>query len=243
MGAKNMFAAKNCQFGGAISWSWGSIAGSPKSRLAFVPYSVNAQQQSHWGGMDFDAHQPGQADRARELAFAAFRDLLNTPDLAVILETSGRGGWHVWGISPDFRPAGEWVRMLKSVVATIGTVIAAGVCEIFPPDSLPSRCGKGMRAPGCWNPGTETCSEIVWENCRTSLETVLSRKSKTAPLNRNGLAGHFPDTEKKNSFSPSSISNPTQLELLRKFSIEDSNTRNNQLAALTGVLFINLGSQ
>jgi hypothetical protein len=60
----------------AISWSWQSISGSPKSRLAFVPYSVNDQQQSRWGGMDFDAHQPGQADRARELAWAAFRLLL-----------------------------------------------------------------------------------------------------------------------------------------------------------------------
>lgn len=240
-GCKKYVRSKKLSVGRAISWSWGSIAGSPKSRLAFVPYSVNTQQQSRWGGMDFDAHQPGQAGRARELAFAAFRVLLNTPGLAVILETSGSGGWHVWAISSDFRPAGEWVRLLKSVVATIGTVIAAGVCEIFPPDSLPSRCGKGMRAPGCWNPGTETCSEIVWENCRTSLESVLSRKSKYAPLNGNGLATHFPDTKKKDSFSPPSISNPINLELLHKFGIKDSNTRNDQLAALTGDAFHQFG--
>ncbi len=240
-GCKKYVRSKKLSVGRAISWSWGSIAGSPKSRLAFVPYSVNTQQQSRWGGMDFDAHQPGQADRARELAFAAFRVLLNKPDLAVILETSGSGGWHVWAISPDFRPAAEWVRLLKSVVAAIGTVIASGVCEIFPPDSLPSRCGKGMRAPGCWNPGTETCSEIVWENCRTSLETVLSRKSKTAPLNRNGLSAHFPDTKKKDSFSPSFISNPVNLELLHKFRVKNSNTRNDQLAALTGDAFHQFG--
>jgi hypothetical protein len=167
--------------------------------------------------------------------------LLNTSGLAVILETSGSGGWHVWAISPDFRPAGEWVRLLKSVVATIGTVIAAGVCEIFPPDSLPSRFGKGMRAPGCWNPGTDKFNEIVWENCRTSLEPVLSRKSKLAPLNCRGLATHFPDTKKKDSFSPSSISSPINLDLLRKFEIKDSNTRNDQLAALTGNAFHRFG--
>ena len=238
---KKYVRSKNLSVGRAISWSWSSIAGSPKSRLAFVPYSVNSQQQSRWGGMDFDAHKPGQADRARELAFSAFRVLLNTSGLAVILETSGSGGWHVWAISPDFRPAGEWVRLLKSVVATIGTVIAAGVCEIFPPDSLPSRFGKGMRAPGCWNPGTDNCSEIVWENCRTSLEPVLSRKSKIVPLNCKELGTLFPDTNKKDSFSPSSISNPINLELLHKFGIKDPNTRNDQLAALTGDAFHQFG--
>lgn len=241
-GCKKYVRSKKLSVGRAISWSWGSIVGSPKSRLAFVPYSVNTQQQSRWGGMDFDAHQPGQAGRARELALAAFRLLLNIPGLAVILETSGSGGWHVWAISPDFRPAGEWVRLLKSVVATIGTVIAAGVCEIFPPDSLPSRYGKGMRAPGCWNPGSETYSEIVWENCRTSLEPVLSRKSKSALLNGSGFATHFPDTKKKDSFSASSsISNPVNIELLQKFGIKDSNTRNDQLTALTGDVFHQFG--
>src|ERR1022692_3458152 len=201
-GCKKYVRSKRLPIARAISWSWQSIAGSPKSRLAFVPYSTNERQQSRWGGMDFDAHN-GESDRARELAFAAFRVLLNAPDLAVILETSGSGGWHVWAISPDFHETREWIRGLKSVASTIGTVVAAGVCEIFPPDSLPSCFGKGMRAPGCWNPGTDTCSQIVWENCRTSLESVLSGKSKTAPLNCNGLETHFPDTKKETSFSVS----------------------------------------
>ena len=241
-GCKKYVRSKKLRVDRAISWSWKSIAGSPKSRLAFVPYSVNSQQQSRWCGMDFDAHQPDQADRARELALAAFRVLLNRPGLAVILETSGSGGWHVWAISPDFISTGEWIRLLKSVAATIGTVIAAGVCEIFPPDSLPSRYGKGMRAPGSWNPGTDKFNEIVWENCRTSLDSVLSRKSKVAILNDKGLEPHFPDTKKKDSFSsPSSISNPIQLELLHKFWIKESNTRNNQLTALTGHAFHQFG--
>jgi hypothetical protein len=240
-GCKKYVRSKKLPVGRAISWSWGSIAGSPKSRLAFVPYSVNAQQQSRWGGMDFDAHQPDQVDRARELAFAAFRVLLNTPGFAVILETSGSGGWHVWAISPDFHPAGEWIRLLKTVALTIGTIITAGVCEIFPPDSLPSRFGKGMRAPGSWNPSTDKFNEIVWENCRTSLEPVLSRKSKNTPLICNGLEAHFPDTEKKDSFSPLSFSNPVILDLLQKYRIDVSNTRNDQLASLTGAAFHQLG--
>jgi len=192
-GCKHYVRSKRKPVDQAISWAWSSIAGSPKSRLAFVPYSTNDRQQSRWGGMDFDAHNPGEADRARNLGFAAFRVLLNAPDLAVILETSGSGGWHVWAISPDFHDNREWVRLLKSVASTIGTVIAAGVCEIFPPDNLPSRFGKGMRAPGSWNPDTDKCNEIVWENTHTSLESVLSGKSKTALLNGNGLESYFPD--------------------------------------------------
>ena len=240
-GCKKYVRSKKLRVDRAISWSWQSIAGSPKSRLAFVPYSVNAQQQSRWGGIDFDAHQPGQADRARELALAAFRVLLNTPGLAVILETSGSGGWHVWAISTDFIPSGEWIRLLKTVADIIGTVIVSGVCEIFPPDSLPSHYGKGMRAPGSWNPSTDQFNEIVWENCRTSLEPVLSRKSKITPLICNGLESHFPDKKKKDSFSASFISNPINLELLHKFGIKESNTRNGQLAALTGDAFHQFG--
>lgn len=223
----------------AISWAWASIAGEPRSRLAFVPYAHNDRQQSRWGGMDFDAHA-GESGRARELAFAAFRCFLNMPELCVILETSGSGGWHVWAISPDFHGTREWIRLLKSVASLIGTVIADGICEIFPPDSLPSRFGKGMRAPGCWNPATDTVSEIVWENSRSSLASVLSGKSKTVPLNCNGLQGHFPDTKKETSFS--SPSSPYRLtELIRKFGIKELSTRNRKLSMLTGEIFYQVG--
>ncbi len=237
-GCKKYVRSKKLPVHRAISWACSSIASLPKSRLAFVPYSTNDRQQSRWGGMDFDAHQEGQADRARELAFAAFRVLLNVPDVAVILESSGSGGWHVWAISPDFHPTGEWVRLLKSVVATIGTVIVSGVCEIFPPDSLTSRFGKGMRAPGCWNPGTDTCSQIVWENCRTSLESVLSGKFKTAPLNSNELETDFPDTKKETSFS---VSLYREGELLNKLGISATGTRNGKLADLVGEVFYQVG--
>jgi hypothetical protein len=236
-GCKKYVRSKKLLVHRGISWSWSSIAGSPKSRLAFVPYSTNDQQQSRWGGMDFDAHN-GESDRARELALAAFRLLLNTPGLAVILETSGSGGWHVWAISPDFHSTSDWIRLLKSVAAGIGTVIVAGVCEIFPPDSLPSRYGKGMRAPGCWNPSTDKHNEIVWENCRTSLESVLSGKSKISPLNSKGLERHFPDTKKETSFS---VSLYRETELLHKLGITTASSRNDKLSSLVGEVFHQVG--
>ena len=237
-GVKQYKRSKRWTVDRVIPWAWSSIAGSPKSRLSFVPYSTNDRQQSRWGGMDFDAHQPGQSERARELALAAFRVLLNAPDIAVILETSGSGGWHVWAISPDYHDTREWIRLLKSVASTIGTIIADSVCEIFPPDSLPSRFGKGMRAPGSWNPATENCNEIVWENCRTSLESVLSGKSKIAPLNCKGLESHFPDKRKK-LLSPPFLYRET--ELLQKLGITATGTRNDKLANLVGEVFHQVG--
>lgn len=236
-GCKKYVRSKRLTAARAISWSWQSISGLPKSRLAFVPYSTNERQQSRWGGLDFDAHN-GESDRARELSLAAFRLLLNAPGLAVILETSGSGGWHVWAISPDFHDTREWIRLLKSVAGKIGVPVVSGVCEIFPPDSLPSRFGKGMRAPGCWNPGTDTHSEIVLENCRTSLESVLSGKSKTAPLNCNGLESHFPDTKKETSFS---FSLYHEGELLQRLGITATGTRNGKLASLVGEMFHQVG--
>ncbi len=240
-GAKRYVKSRKLGVDRAISWAWSSIAGSPKSRLAFVPYSTNEYQQSRWGGLDFDAHD-GSADRARELALAAFRVLLNAPDLCVILETSGSGGWHVWAVSPDFYATSEWIQLLKSVARLIGAPVTAGVCEIFPPDALPSRFGKGMRAPGCWNPGTETCSEIVWENTRTSLENVLSGKSETRPLISSELQSHFPDKERSVSFSASSSGAAyRETEFLERFGIMAPKSRNGKLCALVGALFNQVG--
>jgi hypothetical protein len=59
--------AKSVPASRAISWSWTSIVGTSKRKLAFVPYSANDHQLSRWGGLDFDAHD-GNVDRARELS-------------------------------------------------------------------------------------------------------------------------------------------------------------------------------
>jgi len=98
--------------------------------------------------------------------------------------------------------------------------------------------GKGMRAPGCWNPGTDKHNEIVWENCRISLESVLSGKSKVASLNCNELESHFPDTKKETSFS---VSLYRETELLHKLGITATATRNAKLSGLVGEVFHQVG--
>ena len=235
-GSKRYVRSKNMTVKKAMAWGWSSIARCPQKRLAFVPYAQNQRGHSRWGGMDFDAHH-GEADRARELAWAAFRCLLSMRDLAVILETSGSGGWHVWAISAEFHEVGEWVRLLTQVAGAIGTVIAAGVCEIFPHAASGLRYGKGMRAPGSWNPSTDQCNQIVWENTLTSLDLVHSGKSKNGSLICNGLASDFPDREK------SFLSLPPYrgVELLKKFGITMTATRNQKLGELVGEVFHQVG--
>jgi hypothetical protein len=101
-----------------------------------------------------------------------------------------------------------------------------------------------LRAPGCWNPGTDTLSEIVWENTHASLEPVLSGKSKSLILNCNDLPVHFPDKRNK-LLSLSSLSSTPSLyretEFLQKLGITLPNTRNLKLSSLVGEVFNQVG--
>ena len=45
-GCKQYVRSKRLPVHRAIDWAWASIAGSPKSRLAFTPYASNERQQS-----------------------------------------------------------------------------------------------------------------------------------------------------------------------------------------------------
>ena len=178
--AKRYVRSKKVPVNRALSWGIATVAGkkAPEKSLAYVPYSTNTDQLSHWGGFDFDAHG-GEVERARRFAFDAFKHLLNC-ESATILESSGSGGWHVWAIAPDFKPVAHWIRLLKGIARDIGAPVESGVCEIFPPDKLSRGFGKGLRAPGGWNPGTNTLSEIHWQNAGpllAALQPSVSGKS------------------------------------------------------------------
>lgn len=232
-GLKDYKRSKRVPVSRAISWAWDSIRGKAKVRMAFVPYSMNNRKQSRWGALDFDAHG-GEHERARSFAFAAFRELM-TLDLFVVLEMSG-AGWHVWAVSPDFQPVGKWVKLLKAVAHSIGAPIKDGVCEIYPPDSLDERSefGRGMRAPGSWNPSTESVSLIFWQN----LKSFKNAKDFAPRL-----------TDKRNKFFPSAAECLDGVGLYRgwaekwgvKFRITSPRTRNRQLCGLVGEVFHQVG--
>jgi hypothetical protein len=196
----------------AVPWAWNSITGRAKSPVALVPYSTNERGESRWGALDFDAHD-ADATRAHTLAFAAFRLLLAHSSLFLILESSGnRGGWHVWAIAREFHPVEEWARLLSGVCATIDAPMRPGICEIYPPDTARSEYGRGLRAPGCWNP-KGGFSEIIYENCAELLRTPGDDLAAHPPIGELGgydLSGNstetegieFPEKRKKFSFSP-----------------------------------------
>jgi hypothetical protein len=235
-GCKRYVRSRNKTVDRVISWAFSSIAGNPKSRVAFVPYSQNSNQQSRWGGMDFDAHN-GESARAEELALKAYRFILGScPNLAVILETSGSGGWHVWAIAQEYHSVGDWVRLLKQVASAIGTTIASGVCEIFPASDSTAKFGKAMRAPGSWNPATNQSNQICFENVG-SLDLVLSGNSNHKSSNSQGFRDQFPDREKNVSFSSPYRGD----EWLKTFGITEVSTRNSKLSGLVGEVFHQVG--
>jgi hypothetical protein len=232
-GATNYKRAKRMPVSQAIQWSWDSITSKTKDPMAFAPYSMNNRKQSRWGAMDFDAHD-GEHERARSFAFAAFRELMASR-LFVVLEMSG-AGWHVWAVAKGFRPVGKWVKLLKAVAHSIGAPIRDGVCEIFPPDTLPenSKFGLPMRAPGSWNPRTGTVNRIYWQN----LKTCAFAKDSKRPL-----------TYKRKKFLSLPATGVATNGLYRRwkerwqgeFSITTSHTRNGKLCGLVGEVFHQVG--
>jgi hypothetical protein len=237
-GEKQYVKSKKFEVSKIISWSWDSIIGRAKTKAAFVPYSQNKVRKSRWGGLDFDAHC-GEAERARRFAFEAFRLLLNVEGLFIVLETTGSGGWHVWAVSKDFHEVSNWVWLLKWVAGRIGATIESGICEIFPPEKAAEmEFGKGIRAPGCWNPGTDTLSEIHWHNTEPLLRELL----KDVPERER----HFPEIKKVVSFSVSSSEDkdlypPWFSDWRHTFRIERPSSRNDSLIRLTANMFHQVG--
>jgi hypothetical protein len=218
----------NCPVSRAIPWAWTSLCGKGLKKLAFVPYSQNHCAHSRWSGVDLDAHEPKKAKTARKRAFAFFNAVRKLEGLYVILEATGRG-WHVWLISKEFRPCHEWTKLLLAKIAECN--IPVSECEIFPAEATAANpFGKGMRAPGCWNPTTGTQNQIISENVTPLLDSLL-------PLN----IGVVPLKEKNDSFS-SSLSLPESLyprlvPCLSDFAIVKPRTRREVLKTLCGHLF------
>jgi len=238
-GEKKYVRSKKVPVDRAISWAWSTIYGKPKSPLAFVPYSTNQEQQSRWAGFDFDAHD-GDAGRARRLGFSVWQHLLNT-DLTLILETSGSDGWHLWVIAKEFRPVAQWREFLKGVCKAIDCPIQSGICEVFPPDTLSGGLGKGMRAPGSWNPDTDTFSEILWENSGPLIASFrpimqLAHSSSRSCMIKKEHYSFFSSSD-----TGGGLYARWEAEWKEQFSISTPATRNQKLCSLVGTVFHQIG--
>ena len=222
-----------------IDWAWSSISGSPKSKIAFVPFPKNKEGFSRWGCFDFDAHD-GNWERALRFAVTA-RDALLRHGFFVILEDSG-GGYHVWAIAKEFRAVREWVLILKDITKALGAPLETGICEIFPHDSDSVGPGKGVRAPGTWNPGTDTVNHIVFENIGPLIPHLISLSVKRP----RPFPWDFTDTKRNNSFSlplggTQGLYRLWKIQWSHDFLINAPSTRHNRLTKLVGEIFRQVG--
>jgi hypothetical protein len=147
-----------------IAWAWDTITGKAKSPASIGFYPTNEQKQSRWAAMDFDIHDDDQM-RARDLAHKAFALLIREPNFFVALTTSAgdpvHSGWHLFIFTAEFFPCEDWTRLLKQVADQIEAPVQPGICEIFPDDC--KGIGRGIRAPGTWNPKNGECGLVLHE--------------------------------------------------------------------------------
>ena len=129
-GARFAKAGIRCRADKRASWAYATIVGRAKSPTSIGFYPTNAESQSRWGAIDFDAHN-GEHDQARKRSLEAFSLLLQHPQLHLILCASGNG-YHLFIYTHELHPVGRWIVLLRQVCEWIGVPIADGTCEIFP---------------------------------------------------------------------------------------------------------------
>src|SRR5205085_1529812 len=100
--------------------------------------------------------------------------------------------------------------------------------------------GKGLRAPGAWNPATKTLSEIWWQNADqliAELPPCVSGNSLRIGEVRSFHSDSSP-TQKDTSLSPLSLSAFTELiRNVETFRICQPATRRELLASMVGTAF------
>jgi hypothetical protein len=147
-------------------------------------------------------------------------------------------------------PIGEWIVLLKQLCEWIGVPIADGTCEIFPNERAESQqTGKGIRAPGTWNPKTGTCSLIEAETVSPLLETLprtwsfgVGKVTRALPRNSTPLSLH----KSTNTYfltTHTGSTEPLVENLLARYPINQKGMRNGVLMQLVGDLIHMFGRE
>jgi hypothetical protein len=230
------------------SWAWATITGKAKAKTSIGFYPSSSTNKTRWAALDFDAHN-GEHERARKRALEAFSLLLQQPQLHLILCASGNG-YHLFIYSREFYPVAQWIVLLKQVCEWIGAPIADGTCEIFPNERAESqRIGKGIRAPGTWNPKNNCFSLIEAETVTPLLETLprtwavgVGKVNGALPRNKAPLSLHK-STNIYFLTTNSGSTRPLVEAVLARYEIKEKSTRNGVLMQLTGDLIHKFGRE
>lgn len=230
------------------NWAWSAITGKAKCKTSIGFYPSNRDKKSRWAAIDFDAHN-GEHDQAQQRALAAFNLLREQPQLHLVLCTSGNG-YHLFAYARELCPVGEWIVLLKQVCEQIGVRISDGVCEIFPNERAESQpTGKGIRAPGTWNPKSDRFSLIVAETVASLLQTLprtwslgVGKVNGASPRKTTALALH----KRTNTYFLSTHSGSTEPlveRLLARYPVTEKGERNSVLMHLIGDLIHMFGRE
>ena len=235
-GAARFVKAKSPDVEKRITWAWDTITGRAKHPVAIGFYPWNAQGQSRWAAIDFDAHD-GDAARAKAFALAALQLLRRRPELHLILTTSGSEGWHLFVFTTEFHPVEHWVRLLKQVADNLAVQIKTGICEIFPHETRNRSRPHAIRAPGTWNPKTNQVGAIFFTSTDALLEKERKKEVSSFLYHSSTVAGV---DQLNDSGEPSSYSGGHQ-NWIEHFAISQSGTRHAQLRELVYCMFRQVG--
>jgi hypothetical protein len=246
--AKNKSARADAR----ADWAWNTITGRSKQPVGIGFFSTNLQGESRWGAMDFDCHGGGaeEAEKARQRALAAFQLLSRHTKHLLLLGTSGSLGWHCFVYADRFYPVEEWISFLQEVARKIGAPVVDGTCEIFPSTTRGRIGGKGIRAPGTFNPKTGQCGRIYADQVGPALALIESsskNQSKDMLCSEEKSMSLFCISELPSRVKPSSQIKGFQFtdkrqsepisELEIQFHINVAGTRRSQLKRLVGETF------
>jgi len=235
------------------AWTYDTITGKAKRKTSMGLYPKNKANESTWGALDFDAHEHGQDELAKNRAIRAFTLMLEYRDRYLILSASGRG-YHVFILANEPRPVAEWTHLLKDTCESIDTPIQDGVCEMFPNDRTANQeLGRAIRVPGSMNPSTGEIGLILADTIRPLLDHLerQERALKSATLRSNSsAAGELVRDKEVNNYSYqhrgcfASLSTPSLIDkVLAKYPITRKGTRHGVLVKLAGELFHKFGFQ
>jgi hypothetical protein len=241
-GTAKFAKAYRANAGDRAQWAWDTITGKAKVPASIGFYPTNSQRQSRWAAMDFDIHDDDRM-RAREFALKAFTILYQQPQFCVALTTSAGdpqdSGWHIFIFTAEFFPCDDWTRLLKQVADQIGAPIKSGICEIFPDDCR--NIGRGIRAPGTWNPKTGEFGLIAYERVSQLLEhpsSLLGSDKEDASLSVGELLREQGESSPSSKFS---LYRGTHGEWRQSFAITAPRSRHERLAKLVGTAFYQAG--
>jgi hypothetical protein len=249
-GAANYAKAKHRQAETHADWTYNTITGSASRKTSMGVYPKNKANESTWGALDFDAHEHGQDELAKNRAIRAFTLMLEYRDRYLILSASGRG-YHVFILANEPRPVAEWSHLLKDTCESIDAPIQDGVCEMFPNEKTAKQeVGRAIRIPGSLNPSTDEVELILADTIRPLIDGLVRQEASRngSTLTRNSLAPKqlVRDKETKSysytqrRFFASSTHRLID-EILAKHPITRKGTRTGVLLRLCGELFHKFG--